>query len=84
MYLSSKADLVKNGLDPSNLMELVGTNVDEISDLKALVLDIIDGYHRYGALILLRTNPAALLASDLLLDWDLLVVRYPSWIKMDR
>ena len=84
MYLSSKSDLERNGVDTSNLLAMFGLTGEEVQDIKLLIVDIIDGYHRFGALMLIRKNPALLLNADLQIDWEILAVRYPTWIKIDR
>lgn len=84
MYLSTKADLERNGHDTSNLLNFLGTSEEAIEDLRFLVVELIDGYHRYGALVLLRDQPHLLLNPDLHIDWKLLAGLYPSWIKLDR
>jgi hypothetical protein len=84
MYLATKADLERNGHDTSNLLNYLGTSAEAIEDLRNLVVELIDGYHRFGALQLLRDHPELLLNPDLNIDWKLLAGLYPSWIKLDR
>ena len=71
MYLSTKADLERNGHDTSNLLNFLGTSEEAIEDLRFLVVELIDGYHRYGALVLLRDQPHLPLNPDLHIDWKL-------------
>ena len=45
---------------------------------------ILDGYHRFGAVNLFLTNPRALLAPELDIDWESMALLYPDWSKLDR
>ena len=54
MYMSSKSDLERNGVDTSNLLAMFDLTGEEVQDIKLLLVDIIDGYHRFGALMLIR------------------------------
>jgi hypothetical protein len=47
-------------------------------------LEIIDGYHRFGALMIIRNNPQLLLSRDIGIDWHQMAKLYPTWITIDR
>ena len=76
-------------MDPNgDPLEAVGlhfgvTENDFVAFYESFVF-ILDGYHRFGAVNLFLTNPRALLAPELDIDWESMALLYPDWIKLDR
>jgi hypothetical protein len=60
------------------------TNEDVEALHENLTLEIMDGYHREGAISLLRDGPEQLANSNIDVDWASAAFRYPDWIKVDR
>jgi hypothetical protein len=65
-------------------MEVCKVTLQDLEEAKGCQLEIIDGYHRYGALMIIRHNPQLLLKRDIGIDWKQLSKLYPSWISVDR
>lgn len=65
-------------------MELCKVTVQDLEESKKCQVEIIDGYHRYGALMLIRQSPERLLSKEIAINWKEMAAIYPSWITMDR
>jgi hypothetical protein len=65
-------------------MEVCKISETDLEDAKECQLEIIDGYHRYGALNIIRYSPQQLLTRDIGIDWRNMAAMYPSWITLDR
>ena len=65
-------------------MELCKVTKQDLEEAMGCKFEIIDGYHRYGALKLIRCNPERLLTRDIGIDWHQMAEMYPTWIKIDR
>lgn len=70
--------------DSADLYTLFGTTAEEVAQAHSLTVEILDGYHRYGALMVLLNSPNDLLASHLQIDWESVARRFPDWVKIDR
>lgn len=55
-----------------------------MNELSLLRVEIIDGYHRFGALMMLINNPYELVEKSMDVDWAAAALRYPEWVKLDR
>lgn len=66
-------------------MAAFGVNNEDVDSLfDKLRLEIMDGYHREGGVIILRDCPEELATSNIEVDWASAALRYPDWIKVDR
>ena len=66
-------------------MAICKVTLEEIDEMRQnCKVEIVDGYHRYCALKLLRECPAKVLRNDVSIDWKELSALYPEWIQMDR
>ena len=45
-----------------------------------LQVDLVDGYHRTGAIDILKNRPHLLLNPDLEIDWEIIESMYPKWV----
>ena len=66
------------------LAALTAITVEDFESFYATKVEIVDGYHRYGAIVIFQNNPRALLAPELDIDWEAMALLYPNWIKVDR
>lgn len=84
-FYATKENLVSNaGFDEAAAMEVCKVSEKDLEEARECRLEIIDGYHRYGALMIIRHNPERLLTKDIGIDWKQMAERYPTWITMDR
>lgn len=65
-------------------MELCKVTEEDLMAAKDCQLLIIDGYHRYGSLTMIRDDPKRMLEKDIGIDWQHMAAKYPTWIKIDR
>jgi hypothetical protein len=78
-FLVAKSDADRQG----RTITATITNEQE-NDLANLQVEIVDGYHRFGALMLLSNNPYELVERKMDVDWAAVSLRYPDWAKADR
>lgn len=77
-HLVAKADAERQGRSIEEFPE------DKMNELSLLRVEIIDGYHRFGALMMLINNPYELVEKSMDVDWAAAALRYPEWVKLDR
>jgi hypothetical protein len=46
-----------------------GVTAEDFNDFFSTKVELIDGYHRYGAVQIIKNNPHALLVPGLDIDW---------------
>ena len=83
-FFASRQSLAHAGFDEAAARNLCKVTLEDLEEAKECKLEIIDGYHRYGALMIIRHNPQHLLTRDIGIDWAQMAAMYPSWIRMDR
>lgn len=82
-YFVAKADAERQGRDLSDLVTF-NVTAEQLNGVVHLVVEIVDGYHRYGALMLLLNSPYELVERNMDVDWEAVALRYPDWVKLDR
>ena len=83
--LGAKADLERLGLDSSFLKQAFNITDEDVQALHThLELMKIDGFHRQGAVQLLKNSPMELVTSNTPVDWEYAAQRHPEWITLDK
>ena len=72
------------GEDWDSMVAASGVTSEDFRAFYFIKVEIIDGYHRYGAVQIIKNNPHALLVPELDIDWAAMADIYPTWIKIDR
>jgi hypothetical protein len=83
-FFASRQSLATAGFNDAAAMEVCKVTEHDLEEAKGCQLEIIDGYHRYGALMIIRHNPQLLLKRDIGIDWRQMAAIYPTWITVDR
>ena len=77
--MESRADSIQHGVDWSP--EMFGITAADVAEVENnLQVDLVDGYHRTGAIDILKNRPHLLLNPDLEIDWEIIESMYPKWV----